>query len=54
MGARLWLPAGIPPRPFPRDERDVLLNRLWAARYLVPRAETLEIQHLRDIVAYAE
>jgi len=54
VGARLWLPAGLPPRPFPRDERDILLNRLWTARYLVPRAETLELSHLRDIVNYAE
>ena len=54
MGTRLWLPVGTPPHPFPNSERDELMNRLWNARYHVPGADRLEIQQLRDYVAYAE
>jgi len=45
---------GRPPVLNPQTERDVLKNKLHELRYLVPDADTLDIQHLRDITQYAE
>ena len=53
--ARLWLPTGSKPFPFAKDdEKELLINRLWELRYGVPGARQMEVQQLRDYVAFAE
>lgn len=52
--SRLWLPTGRKPYANPKDEREILINRLWELRYGVPGARQMELQQLRDYVAFAE
>lgn len=51
---RLWLPTGRKPFFNAKDEREHLINRLWELRYSVPGAKGMEVQQLKDYVAYAE
>ena len=53
---QVWLPTGQVHRPHlnPQSEREVLMNKLWDMRYLVPHADKLEVQQLRDIVEACE
>lgn len=53
--SRLWLPTGRKPFPFATDDdKELLINRLWELRYAVPGARQMEVQQLRDYVAFAE
>ncbi len=36
------------------DERELLINRLWKLRFAIPGAKDMELQQLRDYVAYCE
>lgn len=56
MSKRLFLPVGAnkEPYPFPQDEREELLNRLWKTRTLMPEARTMELSTLRDYVVAQE
>jgi len=49
MNARLWLPIGRL-RFQPQDERDQLINELYALRTLIPNAREMELSELRDHV----
>ncbi len=53
---RLWLPTHQYARPHmaPQNEREDLLNRLWATRTLIPGAEQMELPELRDRVQAQE
>ena len=53
MGERVWIVGGDKPHPFPKTERDHLCNELWELKYIVPDAETIELEYLRDIVDMA-
>ena len=52
--ARIWLPLGHAPKCAPKTEREQLMQRLYEARYLVPGAEDLELNYLRDLVQACE
>ena len=52
--ARLWLPTGRKPFFEPKDDKEHLINRLWELRYACPGAKGLEVQQLKDYVAFAE
>lgn len=54
MAAQLILPTGIKRYPLPRNEREELLNRLYELRVLLPDAENMEVQQLRDYVQWQE
>ena len=54
MGVKVWLPLGHAPRRAPNTEREQLMQRLYEARYLVPGAEDLELNYLRDLVQACE
>jgi hypothetical protein len=49
---RLYLPTHqySRPYPFPKDEREELLNRLHETRTLLPGARTMPLEELRDYV----
>lgn len=51
---QLLLPRKSIPYPFPQDEREELMNKLYHLRVMVPGANDLEIEHLRDLVQYQE
>ena len=52
---RLYLPTGRKPFPLATDDdKELLINRLWELRYAVPGARQMEVQQLRDYVAFAE
>ena len=53
---RIYLPIGTSrePYPYPRNERENLLNRLWHARTLIPGSRTMPISQLRDYVQRQE
>ena len=56
MGQRLFLPMGARsgPHPYPQNEREELLQRLWETNTLMPEARTMEIEALRDYVVAQE
>ena len=56
MGQRLYLPTGARsgPYPYPQNEREELLQRLWKTNTLLPGSRTMEIQALRDYVVAQE
>lgn len=56
MGQRLYLPMGARngPYPFPQNEREELLQRLYKTNTLLPGSRTMEIQALRDYVQAQE
>lgn len=53
MATQLWLPIRSMLRPV-QSERDELLNRLIEIRVIIPGAQEMEIQELRDLVQWQE
>ena len=53
---RLWLPTHKYSRPYPnpQNEREDLLNRLYATRTMIPGSKTMDIHELRDRVEQQE
>ena len=51
---QLLLPRKSIPYPFPQTEREELMNKLYHLRVMVPGANDLEIEHLKDLVQYQE
>lgn len=62
MGTKIYLPIrnwlnpgeDREPYPFPQDEREELLNRLWKTRTLLPGSRTMPVEQLRDYVQAQE
>lgn len=56
MGTRIWLPTHkySGPYPFPQNEREELLQRLYKTGTLLPDARTMDISALRDYVQAQE